>query len=309
MTVAGHLYQSGMLYKLTSGEDIEPLLKKGARVNQILMDGLNSTPLHVAVDCNHIQAVKNLIAYGANLNAPSKGGYTPLMKAMKNGQFEIVDLLVNAGAYLNSKDDKDRTPLWWASYYGQAGLIPYLVQKGANVNVKDSEHGLTPLMVATKYANAKTVEAILSADADMDATSFYGHTALHYAIMARDKSDGIKKAKLLIQKGVDIHQSQIGVLNTFVPSPLVLAVTERYLPMVELLLNAGADGVQEAFLHAQKRDYKEIMSLLLPKLQKQKNIAVIDLKVVKEEPVFIADNTCSYVPYTIKNNKRVRQKM
>lgn len=308
MTVGERLYQSGMLFKITAGEDIKPLLKKGARVNQILMDGLNSTPLHVAVDCNHTQAVKNLIAYGADLNAPSKGGYTPLMKAMKNGQFEIVDLLVNAGAYLNSKDDKDRTPLWWASYYGQAGLIPYLVQKGANVNVQDSEHGLTPLMVATKYANAQTLQALLSAGADMNAVSFYGHTALHYAILNLDKIKGVKKAKLLIQKGANIHQSQMGVLNTFSPRPLVLAVTEGHLLMVELLLKAGAKGVQEALLYAQKRDDKEIVSLLLPELQKQKNGIAIDLKQRKDDPVFIVDNN-PYVPYSIKNNKRVRQKM
>ena len=311
MTVGGRLYQSSMLYQLTAGENIEPLLKKGARANQILMDGLNSTPLHVAVDCNNIASVKTLIKYGSDLNCSSKGGYTPLMKAMKMGNMEIIDVLIAAGAYLNSKDDFNRTALWWASYYGQSNILSYMVKKGAHLNVVDTQKGLTPLMVAAKYSDNKTVEALLGCGASVNDISYRGHTALIYAILDKNKMQGFLKAKALIQSGADIHSSHLGVLNTFSPRPLMVAVEQQNETLLKLLLLNGAKGMEEGFLYAKKRNYTEIMSVFkqfdLPS-NISKNVKLIDLKITKDEPLFVVDNQIDF-SYSIKNNKLVRQKM
>ncbi len=311
MNVGGRLYQSSMLFNLMAGESVEPLLKKGSRANQILMDGLNSTPLHVAVECNNIPSVKALIKYGADLNAVSKGGYTPLMKAMKTGHIEIIDILISAGAYLNSKDDSNRTALWWASYYRQSHLLFYLVKKGAHLNIVDTQEGLTPLMVASKYADHKTLEALLACGAQVNDISYLGHSPLIYAILNKNKMQALLKVKALIQAGADIHSSHLGVLNTFSPCPLMAAVEQKNEALVQVLLLNGAKGVEESFLYAQKRNYEEITALfkrfnLSPRISK--NVKLINLKMKKEDPLFILDSQIDF-SYSIKKDKQIRQKM
>ena len=310
MSVGGRLYQSSMLYKLMAGEDIEVLLKKGARANQLLMDGLNSTPLHVAVECDNLEACKSLITHGADLNVSSKGGYTPLMKAMKNGNVELIDMLISAGAHLNSKDDLNRTALWWASFYGQSNILSYMVKKGALVNVKDTQKGLTPLMVATQYADQKTVDTLLLFGCHINDISYAGHTALSYSIMHENKMQGLLRAKSLIRSGADIHSSHMGVLGTFSPSPLMLAVEKQNDVLLELLLSKGAKGIEEGFLYAQKRNYNKIIDVFKTvkfPTEFSNDVKLINLKTVKEEPLFIIDNQFDY-SYAVKNDNRVRQK-
>ncbi len=311
MNVGGRLYQTSMLYKLMAGESIEPLLKKGSRANQILMDGLNSSPLHVAVECSNMESIKALIKYGADLNYASKGGYTPLMKAMKTGNIEIIDILLSAGCYLNSKDDSNRTALWWACYYGQSNILSYMVKKGANLNVVDTQKGLTPLMVASKYADVKTLEALLACGASVNDISYRGHTALIYAILNENKMQGLLKAKALIQSGADINSSHLGVLNTFSPRPLMMAVEQQNEPLLKLLLSNGAQGIEEGFLYAKKRNYEKILSILEKvKLSPDasKNVKLVNLFVTKEDPLFISDYQID-LPYSIKKDKQIRQKM
>ena len=68
-----------------------------------------------------VDALRRLIAAGADVNAPSAGLYshgTPLHHAVSSGSLEAVEVLVDAGANLNAKDHAwGGTPLGWAEYY------------------------------------------------------------------------------------------------------------------------------------------------------------------------------------------------
>ena len=69
--------------------------------------------LHAAFDEN-IEAAKQAIAAGADVNAKSEGGWTLLHDLAHQGKKEIIELLITEGVDVNAKDNDDDTPLDWA---------------------------------------------------------------------------------------------------------------------------------------------------------------------------------------------------
>ena len=66
-----------------------------------------------AANTGNIEAVKQYIAGGADVNAKDEYGGTPLFNAAVNGHTETAELLIDKGADVNAKHDGD-TPLDWA---------------------------------------------------------------------------------------------------------------------------------------------------------------------------------------------------
>ena len=71
---------------------------------------LDSSILAAAQEGN-IEAVKQHLAAGADVNAKDKRDVTPLNGAAANGDKEIAELLIAKGADVNAKNDNRRTPL------------------------------------------------------------------------------------------------------------------------------------------------------------------------------------------------------
>src|SRR5215471_11508599 len=71
------------------------------------------TPLHHAARQGNVEAVKALIAGGANLNATSFDSSTPLTTAVLNSQFDVAMELIKAGANVNKPlTYVNAGPLW-----------------------------------------------------------------------------------------------------------------------------------------------------------------------------------------------------
>ena len=71
---------------------------------------LNDTLLHWAVSFNHIDVVKLLLEYNADLNAPNTEGHTPLHIACKHYNLEIIELLLLYGADCHNYDLHGHSP-------------------------------------------------------------------------------------------------------------------------------------------------------------------------------------------------------
>ena len=84
---------------------------------------------HAAFNGN-IEAAKEAIAAGANVNAKSADGHTPLHSASRWAQNEIAELLIAAGADVNAKGEVGTTPLDAAIKYKQTEISALLSKHG-----------------------------------------------------------------------------------------------------------------------------------------------------------------------------------
>ena len=90
-----------------------------------------------AIEKGDIEAVKQHLAAGADVNAKDIDGWTPLRKAAWHGRKEIVELLIDNGADVNPQDVNGWTPLHQAARNGHKEIAELLIAKGADVNAKN----------------------------------------------------------------------------------------------------------------------------------------------------------------------------
>ncbi len=104
-----------------------------------------------------IEAVKQHLAAGADVNAGGVFGTTPLLYAATFGHKEIAELLIAEGADVNAKDDKIvGYPLHFAAAFGHKEIAEMLIANGADVNAKFE---ITELFIARGAGvNAKDVD-------------------------------------------------------------------------------------------------------------------------------------------------------
>ena len=100
--------------------------------------------IHDAAINGKIEAVKQQLAAGVDVNAGDVVGETPLHCAKNK---EVAELLIAKGADVNAKDNGGWTPLHPASYDGHREVVELLITNGANVNSL-SESKETPLDLA-----------------------------------------------------------------------------------------------------------------------------------------------------------------
>jgi ankyrin repeat protein len=108
--------------------------------------------LHTAVVTNNLEAVKQHIAAGSNLNEKDPfGGSSPLISASVFGKPEAARILIDAGADLNFQNNDGSTALHTAAFFCHPDIVKMLLDKGADKNIKN-KFGQTPYeMVAMPF--------------------------------------------------------------------------------------------------------------------------------------------------------------
>ena len=122
-----------------------------------------SMSIHDAADKGNIEAVKQHLAAGADVNAKDEDGYTPLNFAAQQGHKEVVELLIAKGADVNAKGYYGRTPLQRAAWFGRKEIVGLLIAKGADVNAKiegGRHKGITPLDSAIRLRHPETADLL-----------------------------------------------------------------------------------------------------------------------------------------------------
>jgi hypothetical protein len=88
--------------------------------------------LIVAARKSNVEAVKTLLAKGADVNAKTEYGATPLFFACDRGNIEIVKILIDAGADVNITDKFYKSPpVFWAVNKDHGEIAKLLLEKGA----------------------------------------------------------------------------------------------------------------------------------------------------------------------------------
>jgi ankyrin repeat protein len=129
-----------------------------AIVAAVLVVGCGESPKDIweAARKGNIEAVKQHLVAGTDVNAKDRHGRTPLYVVA--GSKEVVELLIAKGADVNAKDNNRRTPLHRAANRGHTEIVELLIAKGADVNAIAGQYmdHATPLDWAIKYKRTET---------------------------------------------------------------------------------------------------------------------------------------------------------
>ena len=120
-------------------------------------------------------------------------------RAAMNGNIEAVKQHLDAGTDVNAKDVIKRTPLHYAAFYGHKVVAELLIAEGADVNAKNGLSGETPLHHAAYGGHKEIVELLIANGADVNAKSesknrfFKGRTPLDSAEYNPETADLLRK--------------------------------------------------------------------------------------------------------------------
>lgn len=120
-----------------------------------------------------------------------------------NATLEVAQMLVDRGVPIEGYDHKGFPPLFYAIIKENSRLAMFFIDKGVNVNRKITfriNSQTFPLFSAAACKNKKTVRALLSSGAEINAKTSSGETALHRAC----KFCSHEVIDFLIQKGADL---------------------------------------------------------------------------------------------------------
>jgi uncharacterized protein len=107
-------------------------------------DDADTQSLHSAAEAGDLDALKALIAGGADPDEFNEVGDTPLIVAALAGRTEVTKVLISAGADVNRGDEAEfRSPLMLAAGAGHVGVVKLLLESGAIANASD-DYGIQP---------------------------------------------------------------------------------------------------------------------------------------------------------------------
>lgn len=166
---AGADFDCGRLAEFLS-EGADPNLRYGGR-----------PLLRLAIEAGQADAVRSLLAFGANATSRDSVGWTPLhwaCAACGGDAAEMVRLLLEFGADPNARADDGWTPLHAASFRLAGAAL--LLAAGADPDARRSR-GRTSLHEACEEGDFPRVEMLLAAGADPSLADNQGDAPLHFA--------------------------------------------------------------------------------------------------------------------------------
>ena len=230
-------------YQAIRQDDLAALraLTKTVDVNE--KDRRGSTPLFYAAAYGSLEAMRILVAAGADVNASNAFGATPLLVAVTEP--EKVRFLVDRGADVNARSKMGRTPLWIAAATdGASATVRLLLDRGAKPDVRDAMQA-TPLLAATAANDTATIRMLLDKGAMASQHDMAGMTPLMNTAM----NGNLKAAEWLLALGADVNavsapevnqRVKNGAVGTGSLTALLLASAAGGHELVKTLLDRGA---------------------------------------------------------------------
>jgi ankyrin repeat protein len=240
----------------------------------------------LAARSGDVEAVKALLARGANLKSLERLGQTALMWAAAEGHTSVVRALIDAGADLKATLDSGFQAFHFAVRGGHLDTVRTFLTAGADVNAMMQRParagrgrpggargpGTSPLMLAVQNGHFELAIALVDAGADPNDVRT-GFTPLHMIAMVRrpDSSDSSDPApaagsgrlssadfvREIVKRGAKVNfrlkegapkqpASWSGVGSPGA-TPFLFAADRVDVPLMRLLLELGADPLLPNF--------------------------------------------------------------
>ena len=161
-------------------------------------------------------------------------GDVSVADAARSGDLAAVRALLKQGTDVNAAQGDGMTALHWAAQQGNAELVSMLLSAGANVRATTRLGAYTPLHLASQAGHATTVAALIAAGAAADLRTTTGASPL----MLAAKSGSTDTVTRLIENGADINAVEAANGQT----ALMVAAGLNRSEVVKLLLARGADA-------------------------------------------------------------------
>ena len=241
-------------YLVSMGADVNPVATNGAFSGQTPLDAAikdnqdvvaellkrhgarTAEELEAIIDAakkGDIEAVKQHLAAGTNVNTKDSQGWAPLHLAADRGHKKVIELLIAKGANVNAKDQKGRTALDWAEEQNKE--ITYLLRKQGGKTgkeLKKLEAVNKSIHSAARYGNIEAVRKHLDAGKDVSLRNNNGDTPLNYAAFLGH----MEIVELLLQNGANVNAKGLADWT-----PLHLAAHNNNEQIVQLLIAKGAE--------------------------------------------------------------------
>lgn len=183
------------------------------------------TPLHIAVTQENLEAAKILLEYLTYDDILNMRENFPLYLAVRKGQLKMVELFLKYSFNFNLGDTYNHTLLHHAANRGHSEVVKLLLDNGAIVNFADSS-SKTPLHHAVENNHIKVVKLLLDNGATVNVAELNGRTPLHIAV----ESNNIKVVKILLENKANIDTTD---LND--ETPIQIATNNDFFDVLELL--------------------------------------------------------------------------
>jgi uncharacterized protein len=121
-----------------------------------------SVDIHTTIITNNVEALKQHIAAGSDLNEKDPfGGSSPLISAALFGKTEAAKILIEAGADINFKNNDGSTALHTASFFCRPEIVKMLLDKSADKTVKNKYGSTAYESVAGPFSDLKSTYDIM----------------------------------------------------------------------------------------------------------------------------------------------------
>ena len=199
-----------------------------------------------------------LLLASAGLQAKEPESRLPEL-ARKGDRATVLRLLQQEGVNVDAAQVDGTTALHWAAYGDDAELAELLLDAGADPDAVN-RNGATALALACANASTAVVARLLDAGAD----PLLAPTG-EPSILTCARTGRVASVRALLAHGADIHAVDAWRGQT----PLMWAAAENHVPIMHLLLEAGAavdassTGGFTALMFAVRQDARDALRLLL----------------------------------------------
>ncbi|KAG5673289.1 hypothetical protein PVAND_003349 [Polypedilum vanderplanki] len=239
-------------------------------INQANVNGVfaGHTSLQAASQNGHLDVIKVLLKYNADVEIEDKDGDRAVHHAAFGDEPTVIRLLAQSGADLNARNKRRQTALHIAVNKGHNNVVKTLLELRCHPSLQDSE-GDTPMHDAISKDNDICLTYLLEFGADVTLTNNNGFNSIHHAalkgnptamkillskinrpwIVEEKKDDGYTALHLAaLNNHVDIADLLINMgkanldrQNVNLQTALHLAVERQHVQIVKLLVRKGAN--------------------------------------------------------------------